>query len=580
MIGAEDKVFLVQNMAFVSGNDDAEERCSIRIHYGNAHRRLQPALSKLQSGQAVDLSSEFDGIPYSKDDHSIVFGLYATIVRYYVRLGSYDELDSLFNLLKRKRPANMESFYSMALGYAIVEKSDIGMAERILGRASRSFSKDRRKLARPALHLANAYLDRGQVKQAKVVLELIDSSDFPFFSSWTTSDYAIALWRTGDIAKAKEVASKIPPINDNSSGNNAANVLPVYYVLGYTKQINEAKQFVNFEASPGVVGNIVEALVRAGNLDDAELFSREFASGYHYWLSFLEREKIRNMVDAEVIHYLQSAAPGVERVVAVIGLLMCQRDQRGNRDSLREDGALRVDQVLETPVSGKIVSAGPEAGRDYAFDLGGGEKLELVWIAALKGWVGKYEVTNGQYRRFKSGHSSGDFKGKSLNGDDQPVVRVSFNDAEAFAKWLNGKFASELPSGYRFGLPDGKEWITFAQCGDGRTYPWGNSMPPKYGNYNDLTAREQIDFTGIDGYRDGHAVSAPVASSGRNDWGLYGVGGNVWEWTTETSGSSRVLRGASWVNDRSGDFLRCEGRGRDVPSSRYFYLGFRVCLFR
>jgi hypothetical protein len=236
------------------------------------------------------------------------------------------------------------------------------------------------------------------------------------------------------------------------------------------------------------------------------------------------------------------------------------------------NGSERVPVTLEE-------ITGPELGLDYAFDLGGGEKLELVWVGALNGWVGKYEVTNGQYRRFKSGHNSGEYKGHNLNGSEQPVVEVSFNDAEAYAKWLNDKFSAELPGGYRFGLPNKSQWMTYAQCGDGRKYPWGNSMPPKYGNYADSAAKGSFSWSAIDGYRDGHAVAAPVSSSGRNDWGLYGVGGNVWEWTTETSGSSRVVRGASWGN-RIGYDLRCERRRYDVPSSRYYYIGFRVVLFR
>ena len=250
---------------------------------------------------------------------------------------------------------------------------------------------------------------------------------------------------------------------------------------------------------------------------------------------------------------------------------------------------LRLEDYQNANVSGKVRYkeelslratleewTGPVAGADYSFDLGGGEQLEIVWLGALDGWVGKYEVTNGQYRRFKSSHSSGDDKGHSLNGKDQPVVEVSFNDAEAYAKWLNEKFASELPAGYRFGLPNKKQWMTYAQCGDGRKYPWGDSWPPKYGNYDDET---QIDSYKIDGYRDGYVVSAPVASSGRNDWGLYGVGGNVWEWTTETSGSSRALRGASWYDNFRLN-LRCELRNFSSPSNRLSNIGFRVLLFR
>ena len=51
-------------------------------------------------------------------------------------------------------------------------------------------------------------------------------------------------------------------------------------------------------------------------------------------------------------------------------------------------------------------------------------------------WVGKYEVTNAQYRRKEPGHNSGEFHGHTLNNDRQPVVMVNFNDAKAYAEWM------------------------------------------------------------------------------------------------------------------------------------------------
>jgi uncharacterized caspase-like protein len=217
--------------------------------------------------------------------------------------------------------------------------------------------------------------------------------------------------------------------------------------------------------------------------------------------------------------------------------------------------------------------------KTMTIDLGGGVKMEMVWVEALKGWVGKYEVTNDEYRRFKNDHDSGKYVGRSLNEDRQPVVNVSYDEAVAFAEWVNGQ-AKGLPAGYSVRLPDGKEWMTFAQCGDGRTYPWGNDWPPKYGNYADATAKSAFsDWTVIEGYRDGSAVSCAVEQSGKNDWGLYGVGGNVWEWTNEQDGSGRVLRGASWFNYEQ-VILRCEYRSRVPPSYRFFSNGFRLVVLR
>jgi formylglycine-generating enzyme required for sulfatase activity len=82
----------------------------------------------------------------------------------------------------------------------------------------------------------------------------------------------------------------------------------------------------------------------------------------------------------------------------------------------------------------------------------------------------------------------------------------------------------------------------------------------------------------IDGYTDGSAASCVVEQSGRNEWGLYGVGGNVWEWTSEQDGDERILRGGSWnLNDRGG--LRCVIRGRNYPTARLSH-GFRLVMLR
>jgi len=227
--------------------------------------------------------------------------------------------------------------------------------------------------------------------------------------------------------------------------------------------------------------------------------------------------------------------------------------------------------------------------------------MEFVWIPALKMWVGKYEVTNGEYRKYKPAYDSGDSgklnNGHSLNGDRQPVVNVSYDDVAAFAEWMNSEWKEEndtvvfslwmdktvtLPEGYKARLPDGKEWMTFAQCADGRKYPWGNEMPPKYGNYCDIAAKKAFHLSGnIDDYDDGYAVSCPVEKSGKNDWGLYGVGGNACEWTSELYDSGkdlRVVRGWSW-DFYQPDYLECACRNMvGTPTTRHRYIGFRLLL--
>ena len=251
----------------------------------------------------------------------------------------------------------------------------------------------------------------------------------------------------------------------------------------------------------------------------------------------------------------------------------------GVADATDAPGALFWDDQTGA-VSAK--PATPSRGQELVVDLGGGVKMEFVWIDALKMWAGKYEVTNEQYRRKERDHDSKGYEGHTQNGARQPVVYVNFEDAKGYAAWLNTQLRSQLSAGYSFRLPSEQEWMTFAQCGDGREYPWGNNWPPRSGqagNYDDETI---FDKARVDGnYRDGHAVTCNVEDSWANPWGLYGVGGNVWEVCASDSsgGSFGACRGASWGHDYL-DYLRCSYRNVCAPSPRYCDIGFRLVLSR
>ncbi len=208
--------------------------------------------------------------------------------------------------------------------------------------------------------------------------------------------------------------------------------------------------------------------------------------------------------------------------------------------------------------------------------------MEFVWIDALGIWVGKYEVTNEEYREKYPEHDSMEFEGHSLNADRQPAVYVDFDDARAYASWLTERDKASL-GGMRYRLPSEDEWLTFAQCGDNRQYPWGDNWPAgsgAAGNYRDATAQREVNLSNpITGYNDGFAVTAPVDELWRNPWGLHGVGGNVWEVCASDSTGEKLgaWRGASWY-DSFQDFLRCSYRLIFVGSPHSNCRGFRLVL--
>jgi len=240
----------------------------------------------------------------------------------------------------------------------------------------------------------------------------------------------------------------------------------------------------------------------------------------------------------------------------------------------------REPEMPAVPRQPKILP-GTAFGRVLSVDLGLGESLSFVWVKSLSLWVGQYEVSNGQFRRFRPSHKSMFYEEFSLDGPDQPAVYVSWDDAMEFCLWLNTECRDRLPLGWEARLPAEAEWTAFARCGDDRTYPWGDDWPPKYGNYSDLTARRKLtEWQGIRGYDDGFVVTCPVTQSGINEWGIGGLAGNAWEWCSDwydAEKTRKVRRGGSWDFDTRPN-LRIDARGFDYPDSRYDTIGFRVVV--
>jgi formylglycine-generating enzyme required for sulfatase activity len=171
------------------------------------------------------------------------------------------------------------------------------------------------------------------------------------------------------------------------------------------------------------------------------------------------------------------------------------------------------------------------------------------------------------------------------SGPEHPVVNVTWKEAADFCEWLTEKerAAGSLPAGMVFRLPSDLEWSAAVglpheegtrpdqRSGEVEGYPWGASWPPPKGagNYSQELEVDDFEFT------------SPVGTFPANEFGIYDLGGNVWEWCNDfidRSQDCRVLRGASWFNGYQDRMKSSFRNDLGQPDARFSSFGFRVVL--
>jgi formylglycine-generating enzyme required for sulfatase activity len=207
-------------------------------------------------------------------------------------------------------------------------------------------------------------------------------------------------------------------------------------------------------------------------------------------------------------------------------------------------------------------------------------------------FMAAHKVTNAQFRRFNAQYHSPKYRGVDLDGDDYPVVNVSYQEISAFIRWLND-LRAEKAAGRLYRLPTEEEWEYAAKGGDDRRFPWGDQWPPPEGsgNFGDETTGTVFtkDWPILHGYKDGFVATSPVGQYFPNSYFLYDMAGNAYEWTSSfyespvrtswkemlLSSKRRVIRGSSWA-DELPKVLRCAFRVPVKPDAKMEFLGFRL----
>ena len=264
----------------------------------------------------------------------------------------------------------------------------------------------------------------------------------------------------------------------------------------------------------------------------------------------------------------------------------------------------------------KAASAGGAITR--TLDLGDGVKLELVRvpggkfittaddgsqvIAEVKPfWLAKFETANRQFRQFLPEHDSRteDRHGYQFgrlaydaNQPDQPVVRVSWDEAHAFCQWLSQK------TSLRVTLPTEAQWEWACRAGSDQAF-WFGELGADYSpfaNLGDKTLAEFAADTALDNYaaarpmvqpnryddwiprderfHDGGFVTEAVGKYKPNPWGLHDLHGNAAEWTSGAQSDRKIVRGGSWY-DRPARST-ANSRLSYPPWQKVFNVGFRV----
>jgi len=210
-----------------------------------------------------------------------------------------------------------------------------------------------------------------------------------------------------------------------------------------------------------------------------------------------------------------------------------------------------------------------EAG---SFHMGSAEREDEQPIhnVEVKGFeMSAMPVTQAQYKAIM-GKNPSHFK-----GDDHPVEKVSWHDAMQFCERLSEK------TGRQYTLPSEAQWEYACRAGSKGRYCFGDDEG-QLGDYAWYKANSE-------------GTTHPVAKKKPNDWGLYDMHGNVWEWCLDDwhdnyecapadgsawqdrrKGSDRVIRGGCWNLPAEG--CRCSWRRMFGPRTRVDILGFRVVL--
>ena len=269
-------------------------------------------------------------------------------------------------------------------------------------------------------------------------------------------------------------------------------------------------------------------------------------------------------------------------VLPIPGLRQASLPKEGSGRSFQD--CTTCPELVVAPAGHFMMGAGPDI-RENAPDEQ--PRHEVAFAAPFA--VGRYAVTFAEWDAAQLDPDWVRITERPLRKPDdrgwgrghRPVIDVSWEDAEAFAKWLAAK------TGKRYELLSKSEREYVTRAGTTTLFWWGNEISPKQANY-DSSGLNPSDAAS------NAQKTLPVDSFAPNPWGLYNVHGNVEDWVedcyrpnydaaprdgtarpaADCPPGDRVTRGGSWIADPS--LLRASSRRRVSEKTRSSFIGFRI----
>jgi formylglycine-generating enzyme required for sulfatase activity len=189
-------------------------------------------------------------------------------------------------------------------------------------------------------------------------------------------------------------------------------------------------------------------------------------------------------------------------------------------------------------------------------------------------------------------NSHADWKNPGFSqSDDDPVVCVSWSDAQKFIAWLNSKLPEGKTGKYR--LPTEAEWEYAARASTVTSTYWDGKRSKQcaYENARDISAQNLDPTAAYVDCKDGYVETSPVGSFRPNPWGLYDMLGDANQWVSDCfqftysndpedfnfpDCSRKRVRGASWATIPIG--VRSSVRHADKAETRRSTIGFRIAV--